>query len=165
MFSKIAPKVTIYFGCFCTRIWHQDLPKIVQSGHTGQRKPPKNYQKRGTFLVQFVFRFHFQSCFFNFFRHKIERHIERVLKFPFKYKIISFLTLNVVTQLAKRSLSIPAAVRGSNPVIGKVVNEHCFLPTVLSRRKIKKNSPEMASFKKEISFLTGPELKLWQQKS
>ena len=39
MFSKIAPKVTIYFGCFCTRIWHQDLPKIVQSGHAAAGIP------------------------------------------------------------------------------------------------------------------------------
>ena len=37
-FSKGAQNVTKYLGYFSTDLWHQELSKIVQSGHTGPLK-------------------------------------------------------------------------------------------------------------------------------
>ena len=35
MFFKIAQKLVIHLGYFCMNIFHQELSKIAQSGHTG----------------------------------------------------------------------------------------------------------------------------------
>ena len=35
-FSKIAQKVTKYFGYFCLKIWSPELSKVAQSGRTGE---------------------------------------------------------------------------------------------------------------------------------
>ena len=56
----------------------------------------------------------------------------------------------VVAQLAKCMLPI-SEVHSSNPVIGKVFNEHCLLSTVLKRRKIKKKRPWKAHFYKKAN--------------
>ena len=55
-----------------------------------------------------------------------------------------------VAQLAKRSLPKPE-IRGSNPVIGEVIIEHCFRSIVLKRRKEKE--ARMAHFKKKFNSL------------
>ena len=64
----------------------------------------------------------------------------------FKKRLVSAV---VVAQLVERLLPIPE-VRGSNPVIGKILFlyiEHLFtVNCVLKRRKIKKNRPGMAHF-------------------
>ena len=49
--------------------------------------------------------------------------------------------------MEERSLLIPE-VRGSNPVIGKIYNEHLFTVNCIEKTKRKKKRPGMAHLKK-----------------
>ena len=53
----------------------------------------------------------------------------------------------VVAQMEERSLLIPEG-RGSNPVIGKIYNEHLFTVNCIEKTKRKKKRPGMAHLKK-----------------
>ena len=56
----------------------------------------------------------------------------------------------VVAQLVERSLPTPE-VRGSNPVIGKLLSDIClFAVNCVEKTKIKKKRPRMAHLKKKI---------------
>ena len=57
----------------------------------------------------------------------------------------------VVAQLVERSL-LTSEVRGSTPVIGKILLNICLLSTVLKRRKINKKRLEMAHFLKISTY-------------
>ena len=54
-----------------------------------------------------------------------------------------------MAQLVEQSLLIPE-IRGSTPVVGKILLNICLLSTVLKRRKINKKRLKMATLKKKI---------------
>ena len=62
----------------------------------------------------------------------------------------------VVAQLVEQSLLIPE-VRGSNPVIGKIYNEHLFTVNCIEKTKRKKKRPGMAHLKNTL----GPRWLTW----